>query len=312
MSRIVAAAVAGVLVAGCGATGGAVGGPAGSGATASRAAEVTPTPTTTEGPEGPEDASTAGVEGVNAELVTDFYTQAFVQRDVAGAARTYLAENYIQHNPTIADGRDEFIAAMVPYLKGSGVTFRIGQVIASGDVVVVHAESTEASGARFAVADFFRVEGGKIAEHWDVIQAIPATSANGRPMVPQPPAEQPPRGGTGSVTASITPLPLECGWGHTAHVSEASEASAEASTTRGPRPGVVGAVCWGAHDHHLTTPGPPPVGAVLPDPSVRRQHRPHRSPNVLTPSCGADPRVVLQRGRMRVLVAGCVRRAAVG
>lgn len=54
------------------------------------------------------------MEGVNAELVTDFYTQAFVQRDVAGAARTYLAENYIQHNPTIADGRDEFIAAMVP------------------------------------------------------------------------------------------------------------------------------------------------------------------------------------------------------
>lgn len=187
MSRIVAAAVAGVLVAGCGATGGAVGGPAGSGATASRAAEVTPTPTTTEtpeGPEGPEDASTAGVEGVNAELVTDFDTQAFVQRDVAGAARTYLAENYIQHNPTIADGRDEFIAAMVPYLKGSGVTFRIGQVIASGDIVVVHAESTEASGARSAVADFFRVEGGKITEHWDVIQAIPATSANGRPMVP--------------------------------------------------------------------------------------------------------------------------------
>lgn len=184
MSRIVAAAVAGVLVAGCGATGGAVGGSAGSGATASRAAEVTPTPTTTEAPEGPEDASTAGVEGANAELVTDFYTQAFVQRDVAGAARTYLAENYIQHNPTIADGRDEFIAAMVPYLKGSGVTFRIGQVIASGDIVVVHAESTEASGARFAVADFFRVEGGKIAEHWDVIQAIPTTSANGRPMVP--------------------------------------------------------------------------------------------------------------------------------
>lgn len=137
-----------------------------------------------EAPEGPEDASTAGVEGVNAELVTDFYTQAFVQRDVAGAARTYLAENYIQHNPTIADGRDEFIAAMVPYLKGSGVTFRIGQVIASGDIVVVHAESTEASGVGSAVADFFRVEGGKIAEHWDVIQAIPATSANGRPMVP--------------------------------------------------------------------------------------------------------------------------------
>ena len=137
-----------------------------------------------EAPEGPEDASTAGVEGVNAELVTDFYTQAFVQRDVAGAARTYLAENYIQHNPTIADGRDEFIAAMVPYLKGSRVTFRIGQVIASGDIVVVHAESTEASGARSAVADFFRVEGGKITEHWDVIQAIPATSANSRPMVP--------------------------------------------------------------------------------------------------------------------------------
>ncbi|WP_226360758.1 nuclear transport factor 2 family protein [Pseudonocardia sp. ICBG1142] len=119
-----------------------------------------------------------------AKLVTDFYTQAFVHRDVAGASQTYVAEHYIQHNPQVPNGRAAFVAAMGPYVKDSGVSFRIGRVVAEGDIVVVHAESTEKDGKRSAVADFFRVEDGKIVEHWDVIQAIPAASANGNPMVP--------------------------------------------------------------------------------------------------------------------------------
>ncbi|WP_084797570.1 nuclear transport factor 2 family protein, partial [Pseudonocardia sp. Ae706_Ps2] len=119
-----------------------------------------------------------------AKLVTDFYTQAFVHRDVAGASQTYVAENYIQHNPQVPNGRAAFVDTMGPYVKDSGVTFRIGRVVAEGDIVVVHAESTEKDGKRSAIADFFRVEGGKIVEHWDVIQAIPGDTANGNPMVP--------------------------------------------------------------------------------------------------------------------------------
>ncbi len=121
--------------------------------------------------------------GSNAKLVTDFYTQAFVHRDVAGASQIYVAESYIQHNPQVPNGRAAFVDTMGPYVK-DGVTFRIGRVVAEGDIVVVHAESIEKDGQRSAVADFFRVENGKIVEHWDVIQAIPADTANGNPMVP--------------------------------------------------------------------------------------------------------------------------------
>ncbi|OLM28969.1 putative membrane protein [Pseudonocardia sp. Ae717_Ps2] len=161
----VSAVSAVVLLAGCGAGGG--GHPA-----------VPPTPAPAAVP------TTTPVPVDKAKLVTDFYTQAFVHRDVAGAAQTYVAENYIQHNPQVPNGRAAFVDTMGPYVKDSGVTFRIGQVVAEGDIVVVHAESTEKDGKRSAIADFFRVEGGKIVEHWDVIQAIPGDTANGNPMVP--------------------------------------------------------------------------------------------------------------------------------
>ncbi|OLM00622.1 putative membrane protein [Pseudonocardia sp. Ae406_Ps2] len=173
---VLAGAASAVLVAGGCSPGGA--GHAGHGQPA--AVSESPVPTTTPVP----------VD--KAKLVTDFYTQAFVHRDVAGASQTYVAENYIQHNPQVPNGRAAFVDTMGPYVKDSGVTFRIGRVVAEGDIVVVHAESTEKDGKRSAVADFFRVEGGKIVEHWDVIQAIPGDTANGNPMVPTPTSSQAP------------------------------------------------------------------------------------------------------------------------
>ncbi|WP_084797569.1 nuclear transport factor 2 family protein [Pseudonocardia sp. Ae706_Ps2] len=167
MALAVSAVSAVVLLAGCGDGGGGHPHPAAPPAPAPAAV-----PTTTPVP----------VD--KAKLVTDFYTQAFVHRDVAGASQTYVAENYIQHNPQVPNGRAAFVDTMGPYVKDSGVTFRIGRVVAEGDIVVVHAESTEKDGKRSAIADFFRVEGGKIVEHWDVIQAIPGDTANGNPMVP--------------------------------------------------------------------------------------------------------------------------------
>ena len=59
-------------------------------------------------------------------------------------------------------------------------TFR---VVAEGDLVAVHSHYVNAPGERGqAVVDLFRVRNGKIVEHWDVLQDVPATSANDNTM----------------------------------------------------------------------------------------------------------------------------------
>ena len=59
----------------------------------------------------------------------------------------------------------------------------IKRVVAEGDLVVLHVHSTQnAQDGGEAVVDIFRVEQGKIVEHWDVIQTIPAESANRNTM----------------------------------------------------------------------------------------------------------------------------------
>jgi predicted SnoaL-like aldol condensation-catalyzing enzyme len=56
-------------------------------------------------------------------------------------------------------------------------------VIAEGDLVAVHHHFQAAAGdLGFAVVDFFRVRVGKVVEHWDAIQPVPATSANANTM----------------------------------------------------------------------------------------------------------------------------------
>ena len=60
----------------------------------------------------------------------------------------------------------------------------IKRVFADGDYVILHSHwhglSDNPRGE--AVVDIFRLEGGKVFEHWDVIQPIPETSANANTM----------------------------------------------------------------------------------------------------------------------------------
>jgi predicted SnoaL-like aldol condensation-catalyzing enzyme len=108
----------------------------------------------------------------------------YEKRDVRTAFMTWVAPDYIQHNPVAKDGRDNAIAALEPFFKAMpGMSYTVARVIVEGDLAVVHNKLMMNPADRgSAVVDIFRVKDCRIVEHWDVIQAIPAQSANDHPM----------------------------------------------------------------------------------------------------------------------------------
>lgn len=120
----------------------------------------------------------------NKAIVVDFYQGVFLKHQVSTYADQYLADKYIQHNPHVQDGKAPFVNYFKQYFKQNPeAQNQIKRVIASGDLVALHVHSTQSQADRGkAIVDIFRVENGKIVEHWDVIQAIPEQSANSNSM----------------------------------------------------------------------------------------------------------------------------------
>lgn len=113
-----------------------------------------------------------GDTAANRALVRDFYTAALVERKPAEAFARYVAPDFVEHKPDIAPPTREAAAAFLGGIIRDVPTARweIIRVIADGDLVAIHARFTPAPGAPdYALADFFRVEDCKIAEHWDVV-----------------------------------------------------------------------------------------------------------------------------------------------
>jgi predicted SnoaL-like aldol condensation-catalyzing enzyme len=120
----------------------------------------------------------------NKALVIAFYEQAFNGSEPEQAAASHLGESYTQHNPDAQDGPEAFIG-YVHWLRGKFPDFQleIKRAIAEDDLVVTHSGLHLTPGDRgMAVADFWRVAGGKIVEHWDVIQEVPEQAANQNTM----------------------------------------------------------------------------------------------------------------------------------
>jgi len=110
----------------------------------------------------------------NKKIVIDFYDKALNQKDFEAAAKSF-GPKYIQHNPNVPDGIEAF-KGLVTMLKEKFPKSRseIKRVIADGDLVVLHVHSVREPGQRGrAIVDIFRLENGKIVEHWDVAQDIP-------------------------------------------------------------------------------------------------------------------------------------------
>ena len=119
----------------------------------------------------------------NKKIVVDFYEKGLNQKDYDAAAK-HFGPRYVQHNPGAANGPEGF-KRLVGFLKEKFPNSRneIKRVIAEGDLVVLHVHSKRSPEDRGrAIVDIFKVENGKIVEHWDVIQDVPEKSANDNTM----------------------------------------------------------------------------------------------------------------------------------
>ena len=118
-------------------------------------------------------------EAANKRTVIAFYDKALNDKDFAGAS-AYLGGRYTQHNPTAADG-PEGLRGFIQFLKDKFPQSHneMVQAFADGDFVILHVHSVRTPGtAGRAIVDIFKLEKGKVVEHWDVVQDVPDKAAN--------------------------------------------------------------------------------------------------------------------------------------
>jgi predicted SnoaL-like aldol condensation-catalyzing enzyme len=119
----------------------------------------------------------------NKKAVVEFYDLAINKKDFEAASK-FLGPRYVQHNPRAADG-PEGLKAFLAFLREKFPDYHseIKRVFADGDYVIVHVHNVPTPGSRGnAIIDIFKLENGKIVEHWDVRQEIPEQSANSNTM----------------------------------------------------------------------------------------------------------------------------------
>ena len=122
-------------------------------------------------------------EWSNRQAVIEFYNKALNDKDFAAASK-YLGNRYTQHNPTAADG-PEGLKGFIQFLRDKFPQSHneIVHAFADGDYVILHVHSVRTPGtAGRAIVDIFKLDHGKVVEHWDAVQDIPASSANSNGM----------------------------------------------------------------------------------------------------------------------------------
>ena len=118
----------------------------------------------------------------NKALVLEAFNTLFNKRDYEAAA-SFWSPSYIQHSAHIEPGREGLFAL----IRGAPDALRYEHqfIVAEGDYVIVYGRFTgTGSPVASVAADVVRIEEGRLAEHWDVLQdeATEAESKSGRPM----------------------------------------------------------------------------------------------------------------------------------
>ena len=118
----------------------------------------------------------------NKQMVTSAYQRIFGKLDTTSVDE-FMSKDFLQHNPTIADGQDG-VKALVRMLVSKGVPkqkIEFKHVIAEGDIVILHSRY-EMAGKEMRFIDIYRVQNNKIVEHWDAMMKMPEKRANNNPM----------------------------------------------------------------------------------------------------------------------------------
>ena len=118
-------------------------------------------------------------EARNKDLVLEAFNALFNRRDLE-AAEHYWSPDYVQHSAGIGPGRDGLLALV----RSVNRHYESGLAVAEGDYVMVHGCFSGGGRPTRIVVDILRIEDGRLAEHWDVMQdeATRVDSKSGLPM----------------------------------------------------------------------------------------------------------------------------------
>ncbi|MGY3696901.1 putative SnoaL-like aldol condensation-catalyzing enzyme [Bradyrhizobium sp. USDA 3240] len=128
-------------------------------------------------------ATSDAQQEANRKAVLAFYEKGLNQKD-ADAALAYVGNRYVQHNPGAADGPEGF-RKFIGFLreKFPNSHSEIKRSFVDGDYVILHVHAVREPGTPGnAIVDIFKLEDGKIVEHWDVVQPVPENPANSNTM----------------------------------------------------------------------------------------------------------------------------------
>lgn len=116
------------------------------------------------------------VKRTNKEIVEYFYERVFNAWDLS-ELDDLMRDDYKQHSPEVADGKEGFIAFMEGFLKGHPRTHTI-RCLEDGDLVCMFFRCEMDGGVVVKVFDLYRLEDGKLAEHWDCTMRVDNMECN--------------------------------------------------------------------------------------------------------------------------------------
>ncbi len=128
--------------------------------------------------DGPFEARDLDKTEANKELVRLYIEQVLIGGDTSDLSAYINPDKYHQHNPGIADGLDGLGAALKHFADNGLVLHydRLHNVLGQGSFVLSMSEGRFGQGDHSSFYDLFRIENGRIVEHWDVIETIPPQS----------------------------------------------------------------------------------------------------------------------------------------